>query len=63
MGYNWAKTPNQLPRAVEIRLTIKKRDPEDPVDYLEKTILTVILELSKPMKKSLLAGSGSNGSP
>ena len=59
-----AETPNQLPRAVEIRLTIKRRDPEDPVDYLEKTILsTVILELSKPMKKSLLAGSGSNGSP
>lgn len=59
-----AETPNQLPRAVEIRLTIKRRNPEDRSDYIEKTILsTVLLELSKPMKKSLLAGSGTNGSP
>ncbi|MEC7984500.1 MAG: type II secretion system protein GspJ [Myxococcota bacterium] len=50
-------TPNAIPRAVEILLEIEYKDNEDYV-YKKTYLNTVMLELAKPLTRSLLSGSG-----
>jgi type II secretory pathway component PulJ len=53
-----AEQTNRLPRAVEVLIVIEKEHPESG-DEQEFTFLnTIILELAKPLTKSLLAGDG-----
>ena len=56
------ETPNQLPRAVEIVLEIEVEDNEGEV-YEQTFVSTVILELAKPITRSLLGGGGAPSSP
>ena len=51
-------TANSLPRAVEIILEIEYRDEENYVQT-QTYLSTVLLELAKPLTRSLLSGSGS----
>ena len=57
-----AETPNRLPRAVQIVLTIMAPDPDDSDEEVERTYLrTVILETADEIDRSALAGNGSAG--
>jgi type II secretion system protein J len=58
------ETPNRLPRAVEITLTIEKEDPDDRSEELKQTFLnTVVIEMAVPITRSALGGNGTPSSP
>lgn len=61
------ETPNRLPRAVQVVLTLMGPDPDDPEEEIERPFVeTVILETAKVMQKSALSsgqkGMGATGS-
>ena len=53
-----AEQPNRLPRAVEILVVVEHEHPETKEETLYTYLNTVILELAKPIKRSLLSGDG-----
>lgn len=60
---NWdtasADTPNRLPRAVQVVLTIGKDDPDDDREVVERTFVsTVVIEGANRLAKSATAGTG-----
>jgi prepilin-type N-terminal cleavage/methylation domain-containing protein len=55
-----ADTPNRLPRAAEVTLTLLAPDPDDADDTVEKTYLsTVMLAFGPHIVRSALSNSGS----
>ncbi len=54
-----AETPNRLPRAVQIVLTIVKEDPDDEDLLIERPyVATVMIEGAPPLQRSATASSG-----
>ncbi len=52
-----AETPNAIPRATEILLEIEIKDSDGYI-FTKTYLNTVMLELAKPLTRSLLSGSG-----
>ena len=60
---NWdtagADTPNRLPRAVQVVLTIAKTDPDDDDEVIERTfVTTVMVEGANRLARSATSGTG-----
>ena len=57
-----AETPNRLPRAVQVVLTILAPSPDEDDEEVERTyVRTVILETADEISRSALAGNGGSG--
>jgi general secretion pathway protein J len=50
--------PNRLPRAVEVLVVVEHEHPETKEETQFTFLNTIILELAKPIKRSLLSGNG-----
>lgn len=50
--------PNRLPRAVEVLVVVEHEHPETKEEQSSTYLNTIILELAKPIKRSLLSGDG-----
>jgi len=56
-----AETPNRLPRAVQVVLTLLAEDPTDPDTLVERSYInTIVVETASRLQQSATAGGGNS---